>query len=78
MTARRVPQAALALLRRPTRVVAAAAAWDEKLSAFPSWFLKLTCDRCGKVGFSSSIVISLAEPYRHLLAEPEERSHPAG
>ena len=25
-----------------------AEALDEPLSAFPSWFLKITCDRCGK------------------------------
>jgi hypothetical protein len=27
---------------------AAAEALDEPLKAFPSWFLKVTCDRCGK------------------------------
>jgi hypothetical protein len=26
----------------------AAEALDEPLKAFPSWFLKVTCDRCGK------------------------------
>ena len=26
----------------------AAEALDEPFSAFPSWFLKITCDRCGK------------------------------
>jgi hypothetical protein len=25
-----------------------AEALDQSLSAFPSWFLKITCDRCGK------------------------------
>jgi hypothetical protein len=24
-------------------------ALDEPLAAFPSWFLRITCDRCGKV-----------------------------
>jgi hypothetical protein len=24
-------------------------ALDEPFSAFPSWFLRITCDRCGKV-----------------------------
>jgi hypothetical protein len=28
---------------------AAAEAMDEPLSAFPSWFLRIECDRCGKV-----------------------------
>jgi hypothetical protein len=27
----------------------AAEAMDEPLSAFPSWFLRIECDRCGKV-----------------------------
>lgn len=26
-----------------------AEALDEPFSAFPSWFLRITCDRCGKV-----------------------------
>jgi hypothetical protein len=29
----------------------AAEALDEPFSAFPSWFLRITCDRCGKVQF---------------------------
>jgi len=28
-----------------------AEALDEPFSAFPSWFLRVTCDRCGKVQF---------------------------
>jgi hypothetical protein len=27
----------------------AAEALDEPFSAFPSWFMRITCDRCGKV-----------------------------
>jgi len=26
-----------------------AEALDQQFSAFPSWFLRITCDRCGKV-----------------------------
>ncbi len=26
-----------------------AEAMDERFSAFPSWFLRIECDRCGKV-----------------------------
>ena len=26
-----------------------AEALDEPLRAFPSWFMRITCDRCGKV-----------------------------
>jgi hypothetical protein len=41
-------QAALARLRhRP--LPTAAEALDEPFAAFPSWFLRIECDRCGKV-----------------------------
>ena len=47
MPARPVPQTPLAQLRRPP-VAAGAEALDEPLRAFPSWFLRIVCDRCGK------------------------------
>jgi hypothetical protein len=42
------PEAALAVLRRTPRCRPARRALDEPFSAFPSWFMRITCDRCGK------------------------------
>jgi len=32
-----------------------AEALDEPFAAFPSWFLRITCDRCGKVTLRSQV-----------------------
>jgi hypothetical protein len=32
-----------------------AEALDEPFTAFPSWFLRITCDRCGKVQFINQV-----------------------
>src|SRR5689334_7443679 len=36
-------------------------ALNEPLSAFPSWFLRVTCDRCGKDGMISEAHASAAQ-----------------
>ena len=42
-------QAALKELRHRGTAAFRAEALSETLSAFPSWFLRIECDRCGKV-----------------------------
>jgi hypothetical protein len=41
------PDAALAQLRRRSAAVRSGSL-DEPFRAFPSWFMRITCDRCGK------------------------------
>ena len=42
-------QPALAQLQRLEPLPSGAEALDEPFPAFPSWFLRIECDRCGKV-----------------------------
>ena len=45
-----------------------AEALDQPFSAFPSWFLRITCDRCGKVRMVNEKRIIAADlPIRTLL-----------
>ena len=46
-----------------------AEALDEPFAAFPSWFLRITCDRCGKVQLVSQVHFARAHlPLRQILA----------
>ena len=42
------PAAGTGAATAPTRCRPAAEALDEPFRAFPSWFMRITCDRCGK------------------------------
>jgi hypothetical protein len=42
------PATPVAVLRRPP-ASDRTEALDEPFTAFPSWFMRVTCDRCGKV-----------------------------
>ena len=67
MTARRRAQATLAQLRqRPARD--RCRGFDEPFSAFPSWFLRVECDRCGKVQMvNEKRIIAVDLPIRTVL-----------
>jgi hypothetical protein len=39
-----------------------AEALDEPFNAFPSWFLRIECDRCGKVQMVSQVHSSRSRP----------------
>ena len=41
-------RAALAVLYGDALLPTGREALDEPLAAFPSWFMRITCDRCGK------------------------------
>jgi hypothetical protein len=47
----------------------AAEALDEPFRAFPSWFLRIECDRCGKVSMLNEA---------HTTGRRRERASPAG
>jgi hypothetical protein len=44
---------------------------EEPFSAFPSWFLRITCDRCGKVQFIAEVHAGRCRdrPLRQILAK---------
>jgi hypothetical protein len=52
-----------------------AEALDEPFSAFPSWFLRIECDRCGKVQMVNEAHIKWgAMPIRNIIARmPHDR-----
>jgi hypothetical protein len=47
-----------------------AEALEEPFSAFPSWFLRITCDRCGKLQFLNEVHAQAwrNRTLRHILA----------
>jgi hypothetical protein len=47
-----------------------AEALDEPFAAFPSWFLRITCDRCGKLQFINEAHAKWRDkPLRQILAK---------
>jgi hypothetical protein len=45
-----------------------AEALDQPFSAFPSWFLRITCDRCGKVRMvNEKRIVAVDLPIRTIL-----------